>query len=344
MVPLRVAVLGCGRIARVYMQAFCNIGEDVRVVLAFDKVPERAQEFAQNFDGCMASWEVEPEKVAAVLKEQQVDLLHILLPHHLHCVYAVAALNAGIHVLTEKPIALSMEDARKMQEASIRNHRQLGVIFQNRYIEGVLEVRRLLQEGKLGKLKGVFSTLNWHRPPSYYRCDWKGKKATEGGGVVIDQAIHSIDLVRFVTGLEAVKIMGHTSRRVLDTIEVEDEADAAIILNDGTVYSFFACNYYATNSPIRVEFCCENATALLTYDTMTIQWNDGRLQTICPNPNLKVSGENYWGCFHEIQIRECYQALRENRNMPWSADDAAKTLEIVLGIYQSAESGCPVVL
>lgn len=346
MKPLRIAIIGCGRISSVYCQALHNIGSQVQLVLAFDKVLARAEALAGKFPGCQSSDAVEPTDVAAMLRQAQVDLVHILLPHHLHCRYAVAALDAGIHVLTEKPIATTLADAQAMMEARDRSGKQLGVIFQNRFIDGVAYVRDLLQSGAMGKLQGVFSTLNWFRPPSYYECDWKGRWETEGGGVVIDQAIHSIDLVRYLTGEEAVKIVGHTARRVLQTIEVEDEADAAIILSSGAVYSFFACNYYATNSPIRIELCCEKATALLTCDTMELTWRDGskNKEIIAPTPAASAAGENYWGCFHEAQIRACYQALRDGKPMFWSAEDATKTLEIVLGIYQSARTHEPVYL
>lgn len=344
MEPLRIAVLGCGRISVVYRQAFENIGNEIQVVLAVDKDLCRAEAFAEAFDGCTASDETCPQAVAHLLREHQVDLVHILLPHHLHCVYAVQALKTGIHVLTEKPIAITMEDAAAMERAGCESGKQLGVIFQNRYIDGVQKVRDLLQTGALGKLKGVSSTLTWHRPPSYYACDWKGRWETEGGGVVIDQAIHSIDMVRYMTGLEAVQIQGHIDRRVLTQIEVEDVADAAITLENGVVYSFFACNYYATNSPIRIELCCEKATALLTYDTMEIFWNDGPVERIVPSQISAAAGEKYWGYFHELQLRQCYQALRENRPMPWSAKDASRTLQIVLGIYESSRSGKPVLI
>lgn len=112
--------------------------------------------------------------------------------------HAIACLNAGFHVLTEKPIAIHLGDADLMTEAAKRNHKQLGVIFQNRYIEGIREVKRLIEAGEFGRLTGAFSTLNWWRPPSYYDCDWKGSWEREGGGVVIDQAIHSLDLVRYL--------------------------------------------------------------------------------------------------------------------------------------------------
>lgn len=219
------------------------------MVLAFDKVSERAVTFASAFPGCIASSQTEPTAVACLLQKEQVDIVHILLPHHLHCAYTVAALTAGIHVLTEKPIGISLEQADEMILAQQASGKQLGVIFQNRYIDGVQMVRQMIASGELGSVKGAFSTMNWYRPASYYACDWKGRWATEGGGVVIDQAIHSIDLVRYMTGLDAVKIQGHTARRVLKNIEVEDEADAAITLENGAVYSFFACNYYTSNAP-----------------------------------------------------------------------------------------------
>lgn len=339
MKKLRVAVIGCGRIAAVYKSALKNLSAECEVVLAMDKVLDRARAFAADFDGCEASDAVSSAGFAAALARSGAQLIHILLPHHLHGKYAVTAMTAGVDVLTEKPIAITLEEADRMIAAQKTTGRQLGVIFQNRYIDGVQRVRQLIVSGELGAVKGAFSTLNWHRPPSYYDCDWKGRWATEGGGVVIDQAIHSIDLVRYMTGLDAVRVQAHTARRVLRSIEVEDEADAAITLQNGAVYSFFACNYYTFNSPIRVEIHCANGAALLTQDEMEIRWADGRREVIHPAAAADAApGESYWGAFHEMQIRDCYAALRAGRKLPWSAQDARKTLQIVQGIYLSART------
>lgn len=333
---LRIAVIGCGRITSAYLPALKNIGADVQLVLAMDKYLERAQSFSAHFPGCLASDAVELDSFRQLLRQTSPDILHVLLPHHLHCPYTIAALEEGVNVLTEKPIAITLSDADRMIAAQKASGKQLGVIFQNRYIDGVQRVRQLIQEGALGKVTGAFSTLNWYRPASYYQCDWKGRWETEGGGVIIDQAIHSIDLVRYLTGMDAVKVQGHTARRVLHTIEVEDEADAAITLENGAVYSFFACNYYTSNSPIRVEISCEKGTALLTYDEMVISWVDGHREVIHPDHAPALSGESYWGAFHELQLRACYDALRSGRPMPWTPEDAKKTLAIVQGIYLSS--------
>lgn len=336
---LRIAVIGCGRIAEVYASAFEKLKDQCQIVLAVDKHLDRAEVFAGQFPGCISSDKIEIQELRTLLQEWRPDVLHILLPHHLHCEYATVALEMGIPVLCEKPMDISLEAADRMIEAAKRGGTQLGIIFQNRYIDGVQRVRKLIRSGALGKVKGAFSTLNWHRPPSYYECDWKGRYATEGGGVVIDQAIHSIDLVLYMTGLKAVRVQGHTARRVLKTIEVEDEADAAITLENGAVYSFFACNYYTSNSMIRVEIDCENGTALLTFDKMEIRWRDGKEEVILPSTgSTEDVGENYWGTFHEKQIADFYEALREKRTVPWSPEDARRTLEVVLGLYTSART------
>jgi len=343
MSKLRIAVIGCGRIAAIYKTAFGKLEDTVRVVLAVDKVRDRAEAFAAAFPGCEASDAVDPAAFQELLERLKPDLLHILLPHHLHCPYALAAFKAHVNVLTEKPIAIEPEDADRMMAAADRAGAKLGVIFQNRYIDGVQRVRELRERGEAGAFTGAFSTLNWFRPESYYRCDWKGKWATEGGGVVIDQAIHSIDLVRYMTGLEARQVQAHTARRVLTGIEVEDEADAAIVMENGAIYSFFACNYYIKNSAIRVEAAFENLTATLTHDRMEILYTDGRREVIPCGGSLD-GGESYWGVCHERQLRAAYEALQKGGPLPWSPTDAKETLKIVRAVYLSARINGPVTI
>ena len=333
---LRIAVIGCGRIFSVYEDAFCKLGEEMELVLAMDKELARAEAAAAKHPGCIASDQVGILEFKEILTRIKPDLIHILLPHHLHGRYAAAAMKCEINVLTEKPITISLTEADELIGVQKKTGMQLGVIFQNRYINGVQRVRELIKTGALGNVKGAFSTLNWFRPPSYYDCDWKGRWETEGGGVIIDQAIHSIDLVRYMTGCEAVKVMGHTARRVLTQIEVEDEADAAVWLDNGAVYSFYACNYFTCNSPIRVGISCENGTAVLTHDRMEIMWKDGKREEILPDTDDNGNGESYWGSCHYTQIRQCYKALREGCPIPWTPEDAKKTLAIVQGIYESS--------
>ena len=333
MEKIKAGIIGCGRISSVYKAAFENLRDEVELVFAVDKELSRAEKLAAAFPGCGYS-----DKLEDLLK-QPLSVVHVLTPHFLHKEHGIACLEAGFHVLTEKPIAITAEDADAMIRAAKKNKRQLGVIFQNRYIEGVQEVKRLIAEGKFGRITGAFSTLNWWRPPSYYECDWKGSWEKEGGGVVIDQAIHSLDLVRYMMGCEQVKVKGQIDRRILTNIEVEDVADAAITFENGAVYSFFACNYYTSNSPIRVEISGENGTALLTQDEVVIRLKGQEPRIVSPSVRSNVNGEAYWGNYHEIQIRDFYRCLRAGKPVPVDPEDAKRTLELVLDIYRSSKEG-----
>lgn len=333
MEKIKAGIIGCGRISSVYKAAFENLRDEVELVLAVDKELSRAEKLAAAFPGCGYS-----DKLEDLLK-QPLSVVHVLTPHFLHKEHGIACLEAGFHVLTEKPIAITAEDADAMIRAAKKNKRQLGVIFQNRYIEGVQEVKRLIAEGKFGRITGAFSTLNWWRPPSYYECDWKGSWEKEGGGVVIDQAIHSLDLVRYMMGCEPVKVKGQIDRRILTNIEVEDVADTAITFENGAVYSFFACNYYTSNSPIRVEISGENGTALLTQDEVVIRLKGQEPRIVSPSVRSNVNGEAYWGNYHEIQIRDFYRCLRAGKPVPVDPEDAKRTLELVLDIYRSSKEG-----
>lgn len=327
----KAGVIGCGRILSVYQAAFEHMRDTVEVVYAVDKEINRAEKFASACSLCGYSDRIED------LLRQPLDVVHVLTPHHLHKEHTIACLNAGFHVLTEKPIAIRTEDADEMIEAAKANEKQLGVIFQNRYIEGIREVKQLIEEGAFGRLTGAFSTLNWWRPPSYYECDWKGLWDKEGGGVVIDQAIHSLDLVRYLMGCEVSKVKAHIDRRILTNIEVEDVADAAITFENGAVYSFFACNYYTSNSPIRVEISGEKGTALLTQNEVLIKLNGQEPRIVYPAEGPDVRGEAYWGNYHEIQIKDFYRCLIQGEPVPTAPEDAKKTLKLVLDIYRSAK-------
>ena len=162
--------------------------------------------------------------------------------------------------------------------------------------------------------------------------------------MVIDQAIHSIDLVRYLMGCEAKTVKGHISRRVLTNIEVEDAADAAITFENGAVYAFSACNYYVKNSPIRIEISGEKGTALLTESVMEISLAGEAPYRVLPSQGENLAGEGYWGAYHSAQVRDFYEKLAAGAPVPTDPADAAKTLELVLSIYGSSREEEPIEL
>jgi predicted dehydrogenase len=328
MAKLRTAIVGCGRISAVYKKAFEDLADLAEPVFAVDKVPERAGDFAAFF-GADHSDRLED------LLAAKPDLVHICTPHFLHKEQSIACLEAGINVLCEKPIAITLTDADAMIESAKRTGKHLGIIFQNRYIRGMVELKKFIEAGGLGKLKGAFSTLNWHRPPSYYQCDWKGSWDKEGGGVLIDQAIHSIDLVRHLIDSPVKSINGRIDTRILTSIEVEDCASAAIEFYNGVIYSLFACNYYQENAPIQIEIAGEKGPARFDGSTVTINTEDEK-RVILPDTFPKNQGESYWGSAHAIQIKTCYEACLAGSPFPIAPGEAKATLALVLGVYESS--------
>ena len=331
---LKAGVIGCGRISSVYLDAFQKMDGTVKVCCAADKVLKRAETFAGHFPGCTAYQSAEE-----MLLKKDVDVIHVLTPHFLHKEHVIKILNAGNHVLTEKPIAIYPEDAREMIRTARENHRQFGVIFQNRYIPGIREARRMVEAGELVHPIGAFSNLNWFRPASYYECDWKGRWETEGGGVVIDQAIHSIDMVRYLIDRPVESICAHIDRRVLTNIEVEDVADAVILFEGGALYSFYACNYYTYNASIRIQVHFKNGKVTLTDNDAVIIERDGEATRVIDSDGNTDGGESYWGKHHLTQLQDFYRCLAAGEPVPVNPEDATRTLEVVQGIYESSRAG-----
>ncbi len=331
MAKLKVAIVGCGRIAEVYRKAFQKCQDLVEVRFAVDKRGERAETFMKDFGGGYS------ENLADLL-HQDLDVVHICTPHFLHKDQVTQCLEAGFDVLTEKPMAINLADADSMIETARKQGRKLGVIFQNRYIEGVIEAKRVIESGALGKIVGAWSHLTWWRPPSYYECDWKGSWEKEGGGVLMDQAIHSIDLVQYLVGSPVQWIHGHIDNRILKSVAVEDVADAVIGFQNGCVYSLFACNYYTQNAPIQIEIMGERGKVNIKGFEVTIVIDEVAQKIL---PLSKPVGNNhsepdYWGTHHSHQIREFYECVLHDRPVVVDGPEGRKALEMVLGVYRSS--------
>jgi predicted dehydrogenase len=172
-----------------------------------------------------------------MLAETRPDVAIILTPPPLHAEIAIACLQSGSHVLVEKPIAIRIEDADEMVAAACENQRLLGVVFQHRYRPEIRAARRLIQHGQLGKIERVEMSAVWTRPASYFRqAAWRGTWAGEGGGVLINQASHNLDVLCFLCGLP--RRVSAWTRNLLHRIEAEDTAQAMLEWSDGALGSF----------------------------------------------------------------------------------------------------------
>ena len=225
---------------------------------------------------------------------------------------AIKAMKAGINVLTEKPIATCLQDADRMIRTAEETHVKLGVIFQTRYTKSVEKLREMIQRGDFGKILTARSYLTWNRPLDYYSgSDWKGTWDKEGGGVLIDQAIHSIDRVRYMLDSDVEWIDGSVHNYVHHFVKVEDAADAAIMFKNGCLYNLYACNIYGADSPINIELIGEKGRLGLKQD-MGYYELDGTYAEIRNTYETTNVGPDYWGSSHHLQIRDFYRSVRED--------------------------------
>lgn len=300
MKKLKAAIVGCGRISVSYADAFHRLSDEVELAYAVDKDPALAKAFAEEFN---CSWTTDFDEIL----DKDIDVVHLCLPHFLHPVMAIKAMKAGINVLTEKPIATCLQDADRMIRTAEETHVKLGVIFQTRYTKSVEKLREMIQRGDFGKILTARSYLTWNRPLDYYSgSDWKGTWDKEGGGVLIDQAIHSIDRVRYMLDSDVEWIDGSVHNYVHHFVKVEDAADAAIMFKNGCLYNLYACNIYGADSPINIELIGEKGRLGLKQD-MGYYELDGTYAEIRNTYETTNVGPDYWGSSHHLQIRDFYR-------------------------------------
>lgn len=338
MKKIRTAIIGCGCIFTMHVTPVVN-RDDCELAGVCDIKQERADAAAAKFH---TTAYYDYEKMIAELKP---DIVHVCLPHYLHTAASRFALEHGVHVLSEKPMSIDYRDALETVLLAKEKKLNYGVIFQCRYNDASQLVKRTLQSGELGKIISARSVLTWHRPDSYYgTSDWKGTWEKEGGGVIIDQAIHSMDLVNWFIGCDPVRVDAHLANRGHRSVAVEDSAEGLITYENGVRYGFWAMNNYGCDEPIEIRLLCEKGKAVLTYDDAWIRFRDGReLHVHQSEDNLVYeNGKDYWGFQHVKQIDDFYRSVKEGRAPEISAEEALKIQKIVCAVYESGKTGKPV--
>lgn len=336
---MNVGIVGCGGIARVHAQCVAAL-DGHRLVAFADVKPERARAMAGEYGGAAFA------SMDEMLDSARPDAVHICAPHHLHVPMAVAALARGIHVFMEKPPVIDegqharLRDAvRNAASAKDRRPARLGVCFQNRYNPAVAEVRGFLASGKAGSIRGGRAFVTWSRVEDYYAgSDWRGRLATEGGGALINQSIHTLDLLNCLMGRPPIGVGATMANHHLPpSVEVEDTLEA-FVRYDGAVASFYATTAYSSDAAPLIELDCECARIRLEGDRVTYSFNDGSGETlVCPSDS--PLGKGYWGAGHLRCIGDFYGCLERNEKFPLDFDGVESIIRLMLATYCSARSG-----
>ncbi len=328
----RCAIIGCGNISKRHTEALSE-SKAAQLVAVCDVREERAKATAEKYhcDYC-TNWH-------DIISREDIDAVHLCTPHYLHAIMAIEAMKAGKHVFTEKPMAISVADAEEMIRASEQTGKYLGVCFQNRYKPSNRRLLELINSEKYGKIIGARGIVNWHRTPDYYlESDWRGAWKTEGGGVLINQSIHTLDLLHLVMG-DPISVNASCGIWSLgDTIEVEDTATALLHYENGNRALFFASNAYAANAGVIVEVICEHATIQAGEDFLIVQPEGGPQTSEYLDGNIKDE-KNYWGNCHHIIIDDFYRCIADSRPFPVDGCQGIRTLRTIEMIYKAANFG-----
>jgi predicted dehydrogenase len=335
---LRAALVGYGNIGPVHARAVVAL-RSARLAAVCDLDPARL-ELAR------ADWaaEQDPPRLltdyAELLSRGDIDVVHLCTPHFLHLPMAAQALRSGCHVLLEKPMALDFAGAVELEKVWRESGRQLGLCFQNRYRPSVIEAMRLLKKEEFGKLLGIRAILAWKRDAAYYAQAklWKGHWATEGGGVLINQAIHTIDLIQWLGGgcSYATAIGGNLT--LPGEIEVEDTAVVSMRLSGGARAMLFATNGHVEDSPVEIEILCARARLRID-ETLRFEMPRGAEEPLAKDGmidrprGLSDATRAYWGSGHASLIADFYDCILDGRPFPLDPTEGKKTMAILDAAY-----------
>lgn len=322
---IKTALIGCGGISSMHIAALKKLDSLVRVVSVCDTNEERAKARAAEL-GCEYTLDWHD-----YLSDDAIEVVHILTPHYLHAPMAIALLNAGKRVLTEKPMASEVADAKKMIESA---DGRLAVVFQNRYNPASQIVKQAIDTKQYGELLSLNGLVMWQRGTDYYDTgEWRGRWDTEGGGVLINQAIHTLDLMLWFGG-KPVSVRGKISTdKLYERIEVEDTAHIVIEFESGLSAPFYATNNAGHNRPVEIELKFEQATLRLKADTLYLEVDD-EIQLL--HKNVVTGDKGYWGQSHELLIADYYRCLHEGRPFWIDGNEAFTALAVLKGAYESS--------
>lgn len=312
---MKVAIIGLGVIGNVHIMA---IGDKAEIVAVCD--------IDQSKKGILPTAKFYTD-YKEMLSTEDIDVVHICTPHYLHTEMVVYALNHDINVFCEKPLCIKEEDIDKILTAEANSKAKLGVCMQNRYNQNNIFVKDYLK-GK--NIKGGVAYLSWNRGKPYYdSASWRGKWETEGGGVMINQALHTFDIMQWLIGYPKKITASISNLSLQGVIEVEDTA-SIVCETENTKYTMFATNANSYSFPVHVCIRADEDTIEITENCVII---NGEVKEF--KPTGKCFGKDVYGTGHQTIIEDFYDCVKEDRPFSLNGKEAMKVVKMILATYKS---------
>ncbi len=338
MQPIRFALIGAGNIAKIYLSAFAAIPE-ARVTVISNRTESTGRPLAEQAG---ADWTA---SYLDAVSRADVDAVVIATPSGTHAEIAVAAAEAGKHLLVEKPIDITLPRVDLIIAAAEKAGVILACVFPLRFAAGVAKVKEAVDAGRLGRITLADCYVKWFRPQSYYDGSWRGTWDHDGGGALMNQSIHNIDLLQYLAG-PVKEIIGRTAT-LAHTMQTEDTAGALLTFKSGALGVIQGATSCWPGDPARVELHGDRGTIVIE-EGQIAKWD---LQDGSPEEKeamLTLEKQDGSGAAdpmaigfekHRRQIVDLIDAIHTGRPPAIQGAEARRSVQIVRAIYQSAQEG-----
>ena len=343
---MNYALIGCGRIATNHIKAVKN--NNLTLVAVCDTSPEQMQQLLEKHDLQNDSSIKRYTDYKQMIEENRIELIGIATESGIHAEIALYCIDHGIHVIIEKPIAMSMSDADEIIRLSREKNVKVSACHQNRFNIAVQEMRKALEAGRFGKISHGSIHVRWNRDENYYKqATWRGTWEQDGGALM-NQCIHGIDLLRWMMGDEIEEVYGATRQQFHHYLEAEDLGMAVVKFKNGAVATIEGTtNVYPQNLEETLYVFGENGTVKLGgKSTNNIDVWDFADETDADRKNkgLEEATSNVYGNGHTSLYADVIDAIKTDRVPYVDAVAGRNALELVLAIYKSQKTGIPVKL
>ncbi len=334
---LGIGMIGLGMAVKPHALSLKDLGRQVEFIGGYSPTAQRREEFTRTYGlPTVAS-------VDELLNDARVGAVIVLTPPRTHAEFATRAAKAGKHVLLEKPVDVTFGQARNIVDAVERESRKLGVVFQFRFREATITLRELLRAGELGELLSVSCTVRWWRPAEYYAQAGRGMRDRDGGGVLLTQAIHTLDVLLDLAGpVERVSAQCRTSS--LRSIDTEDIACASVEYANGAVGVIDATTVAYPGYPERIDIAGTRGSAVLEAERLVV-YRNGEQPFHLDGSTEGGGGADPMAFSHEPHrrlIEDFIGAVRSGAEPRASGRSALAVHALIDGMLESSRSGNPV--
>jgi predicted dehydrogenase len=338
---IQAAVIGLGGISKTHISAIQSL--NARLIAVCDTDPSKKSLIAET-PGEQALADGAPSKATfytdyeELFRKEKPDVVHICLPHYLHYPVAKKAAEAGFNVFAEKPLAMNGDEAAKYAKLEKQHGVKICLCLQNRLNATSETLRQLLQSGEYGKVTGIRGSVAWYRSREYYNAGpWRGIMSQAGGGCMINQAIHTMDLMQYFTGSPIVSIKGTIGQALDYGIEVEDTATGHIVFENGAVGMFTASVANYTDEQVEISVRCEKGE--FTIRNKKLFRVNGDEQELLASDSAGFSGKAVYGNSHVQLIGKFYQALEAGEGWYIHPEEGVPSIKMIDAIRESSKTG-----